>query len=460
MMNKIAIIHYRVGRTDGVSLEIEKRKEILESLNYEVKLISGPVQQGADFIIDELEFDSEEVKKIKENSFQYFNNGSKPNNSLMKEINDLSHRIEEKFLEYNSKENFSAVLLHNIFSHGRHIAAASAFTRVTQKLHIPFICTNHDYYWEREEYQRPVSQQIKDYLNKFVPPSKVNIQQISINSLAQEKLKERSNIDSIVFPDIFDFSQTAWKVDSYNQDFRKNFDIKENDIVVLQATRIVARKGIEIAVDFIKELENKKGQLAGKTLYNDRKIDNSSEIIFVLTGYAEESAHDYLKKLKEYIHKSGIKARFIHGQIAVNRSAGESGKIYSLWDAYVHADIVTYPSLVEGWGNQFIEAVFAMKPVVLFEYPVFKADIKKEGYFYISLGDKYSKNDIFPKFVQVEKNVLSKSVEDTITTLVSAQTPSKMGINFQLGKKYHGYNRLKQFLENAIKKKLEKSKTF
>jgi glycosyltransferase involved in cell wall biosynthesis len=172
-MNKIAIIHYRVGRTDGVSLEIEKRKEILESLNYQVKLISGPVQQGADFIIDELEFDSDEVKKIKENSFKYFNNGSEPNKSLMKDIDDLSHRIEEKFLEYNSTEHFSAVLLHNIFSHGRHIAAASAFTRVAQKLQIPFICTNHDYYWEREEYKMPVSQQIKDYLNLFHNKSKI-----------------------------------------------------------------------------------------------------------------------------------------------------------------------------------------------------------------------------------------------------------------------------------------------
>ena len=459
MMNKIAIIHYRVGRTDGVSLEIEKRKEILESLNYQVKLISGPVQQGADFIIDELEFDSDEVKKIKENSFKYFNNGSEPNKSLMKDIDDLSHRIEEKFLEYNSTEHFSAVLLHNIFSHGRHIAAASAFTRVAQKLQIPFICTNHDYYWEREEYKMPVSQQIKDYLNEFVPPSAANIQQISINSLAQEKLKERSKIDSTVFPDIFDFSQPKWKRDSYNQDFRKNFDIKENDIVVLQATRIVARKGIEIAVDFVKELENKKEQLIGKKLYNGRKIDKSSEIIFVLAGYAEESANDYLKNLKEYILKSGIKARFIHKKIASDRSTGNAGKIYSLWDSYVHADIVTYPSLIEGWGNQFIEAVFARRPVVLFEYPVFKADIKHEGYAYVSLGDKY---DIMENgLAKIDNEQLTKSVNEVISVLTdTSNTPFLLENNSAIGEQYHGYNVLKNFLEQSVKKNLEESKTF
>lgn len=450
MIKKIAIVHYRVGRTDGVSLEIEKRKEILESLGYQVRLISGPVQKGTNFIIDELEFDSTEVKKIKEDSFQYFNKKKVPNKLLLGDINDLSVRIEKKFLEYNAIEKFSAVLLHNIFSHGRHIAAASAFTRVAQKLQIPFICTNHDYYWEREEYQEPASREIKDYLDKFVPPSAPNIKHISINSLAQKKLKE-SNIESIVFPDIFDFSRPKWVKDSYNSDFRKNFDIKENDIVVLQATRIAARKGIEIAVDFVKELEKRKEQLNGQKLYNGRQIDNSSDIIFVLAGYAEDSEITYLNNLKEYIYKRGIKFRFIHNQIASDRSTGDSGKIYSLWDSYVHADLVTYPSLVEGWGNQFIEAVFAEKPVVLFEYPVYKADIKAEGYFYISFGDQYSKNDAHPGLVQINKNTILKAVIKTVETLKSTETPSIMKTNFQLGDKFHGYNRLTEFFKKSVK---------
>ncbi len=213
MIKKIAIVHYRVGRTDGVSLEIEKRKQILELLGYKVQLISGPVQKGADFIIDELEFERDEIVKIKENSFQYFPGEKKDSKALMQDIQYIANRIEENFLEYNSKEKFSAILLHNIFSHGRHIAAASAFTQIARKLKIPFICTNHDYYWEREEYQYPVNQEIEEYLNEFVPPSMLNIQHICINSLARQALLEKRNIDSIVFPDIFDFSQPKWKLD-------------------------------------------------------------------------------------------------------------------------------------------------------------------------------------------------------------------------------------------------------
>lgn len=69
----------------------------------------------------------------------------------------------------------------------------------------------------------------------------------------------------------------------------------------------------------------------------------------------------------------------------ITATAGE--KIYSLWDAYVHADFVTYPSWWEGWGNQFIEAVFARLPVVLYEYPVFKTDLASAGFDVVSLGD-------------------------------------------------------------------------
>src|SRR5258708_35306425 len=98
----------------------------------------------------------------------------------------------------------------------------------------------------------------------------------------------------------------------------------------------------------------------------------------------------YRHKLEEYIKETGITALFVSDVIDVHRTTDNGHKIYSLWDAYVFADIVTFPSIWEGWGNQFIEAIFAQKPVIVFEYPVFKSDVKQEGYVVISLGDKLS----------------------------------------------------------------------
>jgi len=451
MKNKIAIVHYRVGRTDGVSLEIEKRKTILEDLGYEVRLISGPLQSGADLIIDELEFDAEEISKIKEQSFQYFNRNGKNTDSLMNYIGKISELIENKFLDYHEKEQFTAVLIHNIFSLGSHIAAASAFTRIAEKTEIPFLSTNHDYYWEREEYQETTSEEIKQFLTNYVPPLRPNIQHVSINSLGRTALLEKKKIDSIVFPDIFDFDQPVWEKDSFNADFRKRFDIKENDILVLQATRIVERKAIEIAVDLVAELDKFKSGLMENKLYNGRVLDHTSEIVFVLAGYAEKSASDYLLKLKGHIKSKGIQARFIHKSIAPKRSVVENSKVYSLWDAYVHADLVTYPSLIEGWGNQFIEAVFALRPIVLFEYPVFKSDIKHEGYSYVSLGDKYHITD--KGFAEIDIKQMKKSVYKTLSVLTdTSNTPIFLEHNNAIGKRYHGYNVLKKFLDQSVNK--------
>ena len=62
---KIAIVHYRAGRTDGVSLEIEKRKRILQDLGHDVHIVSGPLHNHSDFVIEELEFDAPEIRAIK-----------------------------------------------------------------------------------------------------------------------------------------------------------------------------------------------------------------------------------------------------------------------------------------------------------------------------------------------------------------------------------------------------------
>ncbi len=203
------------------------------------------------------------------------------------------------------------------------------------------------------------------------------------------------------------------------------------------------------------EFEKQKYQLVGKTLYNGRKINGSSNIVFVLAGYAEESAITYLKRLQDYITGRGINVRFIHKQIASKRSTGKNEKNYSLWDSYVNADIITYPSLVEGWGNQFIEAVFAEKPIVLFEYPVFKYDIKQERYFYISLGDKVINNENHKELIQVEKNVLNKAVSEAMEILTASDTEEKLHQNFIIGKEYHGYHRLSDFLKKAVEKNLQ-----
>ena len=445
---KAAIVHYRSGRTDGVSLEIEKRRVVLNDLGCEVRVVSGPVQERSDFVIDELEFSRPDIVEIKENSFKYFRKDSLTPSELLSRIQAVAERIRDAFLRYHAREKFDLLLLHNIFSHGRHIAAASAFADIARTLGLPVIATHHDYYWEREEYREPTSDALAEHLGEYVPPNLPNITHVSINSLAQARLRELRNIDSALVPDVLDFSPAPWREDAFNSDLPDALGLHRNDLIVLQATRIVGRKNIETAIALVKRLRERQTELRGKTLYNGRILDKTSDIVLVLAGYAEEASRPYLERLKKEIAGAGIRAVLAHDRIRAARQPGER-KIYSLWDAYVHADLVTYPSFTEGWGNQFIEAVFARKPVVAFEYPVFRADIKPEGYFFISLGNRIERCDTTGLTVMPE-DAMSRAVEQTLTTLTSERTTQELENNFRLGRRYHDLTVLRHFLAQAL----------
>ncbi len=51
-----------------------------------------------------------------------------------------------------------------------------------------------------------------------------------------------------------------------------------------------------------------------------------------------------------------------------------------MWDAYVHADFVTYPSFVEGFGNALLETLYFRVPALVNRYDVYAADIGPLGF--------------------------------------------------------------------------------
>lgn len=446
---KIGICHYRVGQTDGVSLEIKKRKRVLEDMGYTVKLISGERQVGADYIIPELEFDREEIVKIKLNAFSKRKDYTSEKD-LIKDIYKVAKVIEKKFLEINKKENFDLLYLHNIFTHGRHIAAAKAFCDIQQRTDIKFISVNHDFYEFYGDMYIPKLKAIKVYLKKFVPPSTSKIKHIVINSITKKHLFDKIGQKAMIFPDTFNFDQKSWVKDDYNSTLLSDLGIKDCDLVILQATRIVERKAIELTIDFTTKLQKKRKDLVGKTLYNMKKITKDSKIILLLAGYTEPASKEYGRKLNRLCNKNKIKAIFAEDFIQDQRSKRKDGKkIYSLWDSYVYADLVSYPSTWEGWGNQFIEAVFAKKPIIIFEYPVFKADIKKEGYSVISLGDKID-NKCKDGLVKIHEDHLEKVVDEIIKVLTDSKTKEGLNKNFRIGDKYHGEKALKKLLQKSL----------
>ncbi len=476
---KIAICHYKVGGTDGVSLEIEKRQRILKQLKQQVKLIAGPNSSGADHTITEMEYTKAEISDfetrliggpnslgaehvikeldwskgepqvIKENGFSRYRykNIKLAHCDVKRIINSLADKIKDKLDKIQKKENFDYALIHNIFSFEGNIAASKAFFNWVKEYNIETLATNHDFYWEKN-LGKIRSKYLKNYLFKYIPPKDKLIHHVVINSLAQKEMQKRRNLKADILPDVFDFKQKEWKQDSYNRDFLKKFKINQNDLVLLQATRIVPRKRIEIAIDYANELQKKIKKLKKEKIYNGKTINAKSKVVLLLTGYTEKEDKNYLAILKKKAGASQAEIKFISSFISAQRQSKNKEKIYSFWDAYVFADLITYPSFWEGWGNQFIEAIFARKPIVLYEYPVFKTDIKKEGYEFISFGDQNKKTNGLYKLPQ--KN-MKKAIDETMQWLKDKNLESKLNKNFELGKKYHDESILRDFLIKKLK---------
>ena len=444
-MKKIIISHYRVGWTDGVSLEIEKRKTVLEELGYRVILIAGPGSNFADYIIDELDFERNDIKAITKESF-----GFGFSEQTINAIEKISRTIEEKLFLIIEKEKPVFILTHNIFSHGRHIAAAKAFASVLKKSNIPSLTTHHDFFWEREDFRTPSSIWVENYLQKFVPPEMVGLKHAVINTLAARSLENKRNIKAMIFPDTIDFRQKAWKKDDYNSSLLEDFKLRKDDIIFLQATRIVKRKGIELIPPIIKELQSEGflKKLRGQRLYNGKRVTENSRIVFLIAGYAEHEAGNYKTQLEKMMKELKIEYRFLQPFIGAERGKYHNKKVYSLFDIYPHADFITYPSVFEGWGNQFLEAVFSKTPVLLNEYPVYKSDIKKIGYKVVAIKEEPQKKE--NGLYSISAQVINDCAEEIVDWLLSKKTPRLLEENYQLAKDNNSFDVLRNLINQGM----------
>jgi hypothetical protein len=100
-----------------------------------------------------------------------------------------------------------------------------------------------------------------------------------------------------------------------------------------------------------------------------------------------------------------------------------------LWDIYPHADLVTYPSLYEGFGNALIETFYFRKPVVVNRYSIFVQDIEPKGFETVAMNG-YVTHDVVTqtKALLADENYRREMTET----------------NYELGLKYYGYGELRK----------------
>ena len=268
----IALCHFRVGETDGVSLEMEKWKKVLEKMGHNVYLLAGSLGTTEGYVIPELHYKHELNDKFVRNAYDSFVD-YEDEEDFKKEVMDFAKKIEDGLKKFIKEYKIEVLVPNNIWSLGWGIPAAIAINNVVKEMGIECVAHHHDFYWERERYSKPTCKFVEEVLEEYFPPKHNLIKHVVINEIAKEEIKKRKGLDATIVPNVFDFDVPTWKVDEYNKDFRKSIGLRDNDILVLQATRITERKAIELAIDVVSELKKEDGTLEGN--YTLRKIKNT-----------------------------------------------------------------------------------------------------------------------------------------------------------------------------------------
>jgi glycosyltransferase involved in cell wall biosynthesis len=350
----IGYLSFRIAGTDGVSLEAERWKIILERMGHQVTMIAGELDRPG-YLLPNIHFTRPHIHELHEAALWHNSPYSKHYQELRTYADDIAKHLYEFF--YLMK--FDHLIIANALSLPIHFTLAPALLANIIHHHLPTTSRNHDFWWERPRYHNLRSW--RKYFTRYFPPQANGlIQHVTINKIAQKDLKTRTGIDSTVIGDSFDFD-AHHKLDSFNRLWRQDFGLKPNDIVFLQATRIIPRKQIELAIDLVHKLKDQR-------------------IVLVLAGYSGDEGNGYESQLKQLIQRSGIRSLFIGDQVTARRSIKHGRRYYTLWDCFLNADFVTYPSSFEGFGNQFIEAIFFKKPVFVNRYDVYKTDLEPLGF--------------------------------------------------------------------------------
>ena len=444
---KMAILHYQVGEMDGVSLEIEKWKLTFEGMGHQVTLVAGHLGTSEGVLIEELYHHTPVGERLRHNMLWGLDDYEN-DEAYRADLEAASAVIEEKFSKFIEENHIDFLVAENIWSVMANPAVALALGRIIERYELQCIAHSHDFFWEKiGDYSLTCPTAI-ELVQKYVPPRNPLVHHAVINQQSKKQLWERKGIDSVVVPNIFDFDE-KWVVDEYNGDFPETVGIRPGDIVFLQATRIVQRKAIELAVDFVKALNSpeRRAQLMEKGLYDGRKFSADNRIVLVLAGYSRDGdTQEYIENLKRKIARENVEALFIEEWIGGDRDFKNGHKVYSLWDTYVYADFVTYPSIWEGWGNQLLEALKAKLPIMLFEYPVYEEDIKPNGFEVISLGNEISGFDDLG-LVKVDPGIIDSAADEAIELLTDpTKRESVVEKNYAIAKKQYSMDALRRYL--------------
>lgn len=297
-----AIVSFRLGGTDGVSIEAAKWASALNRIGWKTITVAGA--GTADRLVPGLGLaDADQAGPDQA--------------QLLEALDDADVAIVE---------NLCSLPLNPAAAAG--VAAAIKGRRA--------ILHHHDLPWQRTRFAG----------SSYTVPDDPAWRHVTINDLSRRELANRGILATTI--------RNAFDVDAPPGDrdkTREALSIANNQRLVLQPTRAIKRKNIPAAI----------------------AMAQAVDAAFWLIGPAEEGYDDELARL--LAEATGRGMHVIYGM-----------KAPSVPDAYAAADLVTFPSSWEGFGNPVVESAIHRRPLAIGDYPVSR-ELRQYGFRWLSATD-------------------------------------------------------------------------
>ncbi len=408
---RIGFVSTRFSTTDGVSLETHKWADVLSGLGHQMFYFAGLCNRPLEvsYVVPEAHFDHPEIREISNIAYQL---RVRPFN-VTRRIRELQWLLKQHLYEFIKKFGIELLIVENALSIPMNLPLGLALTELIAETGLPTIGHHHDFSWERKRF---LVNCVGDYLDMSFPPRLPTIKHVVINSLAANQIARRKGVASSVIPNVMDFDNPPAPPDAYTASLRADLGIDPDEYFFLQPTRVVRRKGIEHAIELIK------------------RVGMKSRL--VISHESGDEGDDYKEHVRSFAELFGVNVTFSSDVIGATRGTTTDGRrIYSLEDIYPYCDVVTYPSIMEGFGNAFLEAIYFRKPLVVNNYTIYSTDIHPKGF----------------KAIEFDGFITDETVAQVHQVLTSPDLVKEMTEhNYRLAKKFFSYSALKQQLEALL----------
>jgi mannosylglucosylglycerate synthase len=367
---RIGFVSTRLAGMDGVSLETDKWSEIFEEDGHECYYMAGELDTHPDrsFLVPECHFMHPEIVSLYRACFDH--DVRSPATTL--EIERIKHLLKGRLRAFVERFELDLLVPENAVTIPLNLPLGLAIAEYAIETGMPMIAHHHDFFWERKRLTRNAAW---DYLNTAFPPHLPSLQHAVLNSSQDNQVSLRTGISAHVVPNVMDFADPPVVADDFADDLRATLGIEPREKLILQPTRIVPRKGIEHAIELVHRL-----RMPAK---------------LVITHAAGDEGDEYAERVREYAALLKVAVVFCSDRVGEHRGIDAAGrKTYSLGDLYRQCDLVTYPSLIEGFGNAFLEAVYYRRPLMVNNYSIYHCDIGPKGFRVIFMDDYVSASTI------------------------------------------------------------------